>query len=81
MKIEDDEDQSLRAAALKTAESIIVARESAERSLVAAKEALERKTEELQQQREWFEVTLNSIGDAVITVDIQGRVSLSLIHI
>jgi PAS domain S-box-containing protein len=75
VKIEDDEDQSLRAAALKTAESIIVARESAERSLVAAKEALERKTEELQQQREWFEVTLNSIGDAVITVDIQGRVS------
>jgi PAS domain S-box-containing protein len=73
--IEDDEDQSLRAAALKTAESIIVARESAERALITANEALERRTEELRQQREWFEVTLNSIGDAVITVDIQGRVS------
>jgi PAS domain S-box-containing protein len=73
--IEDDEDQSLRAAALKTAESIIIARESAERALVAANEALELKSAELRQQREWFEVTLNSIGDAVITVDIQGRVS------
>jgi hypothetical protein len=29
-----------------------------------ANAALERKTEELRQQREWFEVTLSSIGDA-----------------
>ena len=49
----------------------MVARQRAERELVAAKEALERKTRELQQQREWFEVTLASIGDAVITTDIE----------
>lgn len=31
--------------------------------------------EEVRQQREWFQVTLRSIGDAVITTDIQGRVT------
>jgi PAS domain S-box-containing protein len=39
-----------------------------EGELAAAREAL-------QQQREWFAVTLASIGDAVITTDVQGRVS------
>ena len=48
---------------------------SAEHDLVAANEALERKTRELQQQRQWYEVTLSSIGDAVITTDADGRVT------
>jgi PAS domain S-box-containing protein len=72
---DQDEDQRVRTAALKTAESIAVARQRAERELLAAKEALERKSEELEQQREWFEVTLNSIGDAVITTNVDGRVT------
>jgi PAS domain S-box-containing protein len=71
---DEDEDQRVRTAALRTAESIVIARQRADRELLAAKEALERKTEELEQQREWFEVTLNSIGDAVITTDVAGRV-------
>jgi PAS domain S-box-containing protein len=71
---DEDEDQQVRATALKTAESIVIARQRAERELLAAKEALERKTEELEEQREWFEVTLNSIGDAVITTDVSRRV-------
>jgi PAS domain S-box len=29
----------------------------------------------LREQREWFEVTLSSIGDAVITTDVEGRVT------
>src|SRR5689334_20309014 len=45
------------------------------RLLVAAKEALERKSEELWQQREQFRVTLSSIGDGVITTDTQGHVT------
>src|SRR4051795_1284870 len=45
------------------------------RLLVAAKEALERKSEELWQQREQFRVTLSSIGDAVITTDTQALVT------
>jgi diguanylate cyclase (GGDEF)-like protein/PAS domain S-box-containing protein len=51
-------------------------REGVERELLAAaSEALASKTEELRQQRELFEVTLASIGDAVITTDAEGRVT------
>ena len=74
MDSDEGEDERLRATTLKNAESIRIARQRAERELLATKEALERKTEELQQQREWFEVTLSSIGDAVITTDVQGTV-------
>src|SRR5689334_15696539 len=72
---EDEEEQRLRAAALKNIETIQSASQRAERELLEAKEALERRSEELEQQREWFEVTLASIGDAVITTDVQGRVT------
>jgi PAS domain S-box-containing protein len=69
------EDIQLRAAALKNIEAILNARQRAERELMAAKAVLEKRTEELQQQRERFEVTLASIGDAVITTDVEGRIS------
>lgn len=75
MAVKETEDRLLRSAALKNAESILIARQRAERELIATKEALERKTEELQHQREWFEVTLSSIGDAVITTDTKGKVT------
>ena len=71
----DAEDEKIRATALKNAEAILSARQRAEGELVAAKAALEKRTEQLREQREWFEVTLASIGDAVITTDIEGRVS------
>ena len=73
--MEDDEEKRLRAAALKNVETIQIARQRAERALLEAKEALQHRTEELEQQREWFEVTLASIGDAVITTDVHGRVA------
>jgi PAS domain S-box-containing protein len=72
---DDAEDAELRAVALKNAESILIARRRAERDLLEAKEALERKTQELEEQREWFQVTLSSIGDAVMTTDVQGNVT------
>jgi len=75
MDSDDQEEERLGAAALKNAESIRIARLRAERELLSAKEALEQKTEELQQQREWFEVTLASIGDAVITTDINAKIT------
>jgi hypothetical protein len=68
MADENEEEEAMRSVALQNAQSIFLARQHAERELVAAKEALERKTEELAQQREWFRVTLSSIGDAVITL-------------
>jgi PAS domain S-box-containing protein len=58
---EDDEDARLRAVALQNAHSILVARRRAE--------------EALRQQSEWLRTTLASIGDAVITTDVDGRVT------
>jgi PAS domain S-box-containing protein len=72
---ENPEELQLRTAALKNIEAILNARQRAERDLMAAKAVLEKRTEELQQQRERFEVTLASIGDAVITTDVEGRIS------
>ena len=69
------EEEELRGVALKNAESILIARRRAEEALLAANEALEKKTRELQEQREWFEVSLSSIGDAVITTDVQGCIT------
>lgn len=69
-----DEHRRLTTAALRNAESILAARQRAERELLETKEALQGRTEELSAQREWFEVTLASIGDAVITTDTEGRV-------
>ena len=75
MNKDEQEERELRAAVVKNAESILVARRRAEQALLEAHEALKRKTDELQQQREWFQVTLSSIGDAVITTDIQAKVT------
>jgi PAS domain S-box-containing protein len=71
----DDEEDRLRAVVVKNAESILLARQRAERELLAARDALEQRTQELQRQREWFQVTLSSIGDAVIATDLQGTVT------
>ncbi|MHB8476830.1 MAG: PAS domain S-box protein [Steroidobacteraceae bacterium] len=71
----DDEDAQLRLVALRNAEETLRARNRAEQELRNAKESLERKNRELEQQREWFQVTLSSIGDAVITTDSRGRVT------
>jgi PAS domain S-box-containing protein len=71
----DEEDRLLRITALRNAEQILIARNRAEQELRDAKEALEIKIQELDQQREWFEVTLSSIGDAVITTDALGVVT------
>jgi PAS domain S-box-containing protein len=82
METDDNEERQLRSVALQNAQSILAARQRAEQELVAAKEALERKAAELagsmgelQEQREWFRVTLSSIGDAVITTDTQGGIT------
>jgi PAS domain S-box-containing protein len=75
MADDDAEDEELRAVALKNADSILSARRRAERELLAANEALEQKTQELQEQREWFQVSLSSIGDAVITTDVDGMIT------
>jgi len=75
MQLDEDEEKLLRSVALQNAQAVFLARERAERELIAAKEALERKTSELAEQREFFLVTLASIGDGVITTDTHGRIT------
>ena len=75
MHSDDKEEKLIRSVALQNARAVLLARERAERELVSAKEALERKSEELAEQREFFRVTLSSIGDGVIATDTEGRVT------
>jgi len=69
------EEARLLSTVRKTAELVRIVRLRAERALLAANEELERKTEELRKQREWFEVTLASVADGVITTNRQGEVT------
>ncbi len=73
--MDDNEERLLRSVALQNARAVLLARERAERELFSAKEELERKSAELGEQREFFRVTLSSIGDAVITTDTQGVIT------
>lgn len=70
-----DEEKLLRSVALQNAQAVLLARERAERALLAANEALERRSSELAEQREFFRVTLASIGDAVLTTDTEARIT------
>ncbi len=61
MPTKDDEEQLLRSVAQQNAQSIYIARRRAE--------------EALRKQTDWLRVTLSSIGDAVISTDVEGRVT------
>jgi PAS domain S-box-containing protein len=73
--VDENEDKLLRSVALQNAQAVLLARERAERELIAAKEALEHKSAELAEQREFFRVILSSIGDAVITTDTESKIT------
>lgn len=75
MPVKEDEDELLRTVALRNAQSILVARQRVEEELIRTKEALEAKSDELARSLAWLRVTLDSIGDGVITTDTQGRVT------
>ena len=61
MSTKDDEEQLLRSVVQQNAQSIHLARRRAE--------------EALRKQSDWLRVTLSSIGDAVISTDVEGRVT------
>jgi PAS domain S-box-containing protein len=73
--MDENAEKLLRSVALQNEQAVVLARERAERDLIRTKEALERKTAELAEQREFFRVTLASIGDAVITTDAEAKVT------
>lgn len=75
MQPDDNEEKLLRSVALQNSQAVLLARERAERELIAAKEELERKSAELAEQREFFRVTLASIGDGVITTGTDARIT------
>jgi len=75
MAEEDKEEKLLRSVALQNANTILLARQRAERELVQAKEALERKTRELAHSLAMMHATLESTTDAILVTDAQGQIT------
>ncbi len=73
MGADEREETRLRAAALKTAESILTARRQAERESQATREALERKTEELRASEERLRATFNHAALGIAVTDLSFR--------
>jgi PAS domain-containing protein len=70
----DDEERALRVAALRNADAILAARQRAEAELLDAKEALERKTAELDRWLATVRATLEATTDAILVIDAERRV-------
>ncbi len=75
MAANDDEEELLRSVALQNAQSILLARQRAEEELVRAKEALERKTQELARSLAMMRATLESTTDGILVTDARGQVT------
>ncbi len=71
----DDEENLLRSVAIQNASSILQARQRAEQELIQAKEALERKSEELAHSLAMMRATLESTTDAILVTDAAAKVT------
>lgn len=71
----DEEDVALRSVALQNAQSILLARQRAEQELVRAKEALERKTQQLAHSLSVMRATLDSTWDGILVTADDGRIT------
>ncbi|MGI8907372.1 MAG: ATP-binding protein [Candidatus Sumerlaeaceae bacterium] len=69
------EEELLRSATLQNAQSILAARNRAEQELLKAKEALERKSEELAHSLSMLRATLESTTDAILVTDDDGKIT------
>ena len=65
---------TVRPRRLQTAKNILPLRQSSEQELLQAKEALERKTEELALSLSMMQATLDSTTDAIVVTDLSGNV-------
>ena len=72
---EGDEDDLLRAVALRNASPILKVRRRAEQDLIDARDALERKTGELALSLAMMQATLDSATDGILVIGAQSRVS------
>lgn len=75
MMAPSDDDALLRSVALKNAASILRARQRAEEETLRAKEALERKTQELAASLAMMRATLESTADAILVTDSERKVT------
>jgi PAS domain S-box-containing protein len=75
VETKDDPEQLLRTAALRTSNSILVARQRAEQELIQAKKALELKTEELAHSLSLMRATLESTSDGILVTDDSAQVT------
>jgi two-component system CheB/CheR fusion protein len=71
----DNTDKRLRASGLQTAKSIGHLRHPSGQELLQAKEALERKTEELAYSLSMMRATLESTTDAIVVTDLAGNLT------
>jgi two-component system CheB/CheR fusion protein len=71
----DNTDKRLRASAVQTAKSIRQLRQRSGQELLQAKEALERKTEELAYSLSMMRATLESTTDAIVVTDLAGNLT------
>lgn len=70
--LHDDEEQLLRSVAIQNAQSILLARQRAEQELVAAKEALELRTEELERANELVRTIAENASSCLLMLDERG---------
>ena len=75
MELNDKEEELLRSSALQTANTVLVARKRAEQDLLAAKAALERKTDELAHSLAMLRATLESTTDGILVTDYDARIT------
>jgi len=68
----DDEEEQLRSVAIQNAQSILVARQRAERDLVAAKDALEVRTAELERANELVRTIAENAASCLLMLDDRG---------
>ncbi|HEX3071641.1 MAG TPA: ATP-binding protein [Thermoanaerobaculia bacterium] len=71
-EIHDDEDERLRSVAIQNSQSILLARQRAEQDLVAAKEALELRTEELESANELIRTIAENAASGLLMLDDHG---------
>lgn len=73
--IPDDEDERIRSVAIQNAQSILVARQRAEQDLLAAKDALEARTAELERANELILTIAENAASSLLMLDEQGVVT------
>ena len=75
MAADDTEEKLLRSVALQNAKSILLARQRAERELIEAKEALERKTRDLAHSLAMVRATLESTTNGILVTNADGEIT------